>query len=106
MRDLFVAIGTHPLFPVASVLVGAFITWVVAWWYFKRSGDELRREADSLHKATSLIFSYLENQQADVKVQRDSKGRVSGLIVGASGIGRLGNVTGNATLTDGSANKS
>jgi hypothetical protein len=98
-------IGNHPLFPAASVLVatliGGLITWFAAWWYYKRSGDDLRNEADSLHKATSLVLSYLENQHAKVTVQRDSRGRVVGLNVGVSASARFG-ISGSGTLTDGS----
>jgi hypothetical protein len=89
-----VTIITHPLFGLA---VGAGVTWLVAWYYFKRAGEELRREAAMLHKATSLVLAYLENQRSDVTVQRDSEGRVIGLIVGMRASGRV-SITGHATL--------
>jgi hypothetical protein len=58
---------------------------VFAWFYYKRAGDELRAEAQALHTATGAILYYLEHPDAKIQVQRDDKGRVSGLIVSASG---------------------
>lgn len=90
---------THPPFGLA---VGVAATWLVARYYFKRAGDELKREAAMLHKATSLILAYLENRHSDVEVRRDSEGRVVGLKVGMSASGRIG-ATGHANLTDANA---
>jgi hypothetical protein len=102
MYELLVRIGSHPLFPAESVLVatliGGFITWFFAWWYYERSGSELRREADALHKSTSLVLAYLESRHADVKVQRDDKGHVTGIIVGVAAHGVAATV-GVGTLT-------
>ena len=78
MRDVL----THPLF---YFVTGSAVTWFFAWFYYKRAGDELRAEAQALHIATGAILYYLEHPDAKVQVQRDDKGRVSGLIVSASG---------------------
>jgi hypothetical protein len=78
MRDVL----THPVF---NFVAGSGITWFFAWFYYKRAGDELRAEAQALHTATGAILYYLEHPDAKIQVQRDDKGRVSGLIVSASG---------------------
>ncbi len=43
--------------PFVSVLVGAVVTWLFAWFYYKKAGDELREEAKNLAKQTTNILS-------------------------------------------------
>jgi hypothetical protein len=69
--------------PLISTLIGGAITWICAWFYYKRAGDELRKEAALLQKATSTIIYFLEHPEAEVKVQRDAAGRAVGVIVSA-----------------------
>jgi len=69
--------------PLVSILIGGAITWICAWFYYKRAGDELRKEAAFLQKATSAIIYLLEHREAEVKVQRDDAGRTVGFIVSA-----------------------
>jgi hypothetical protein len=69
--------------PLVSILIGGAITWICAWFYYKRAGDELRKEAAILQKATSAIIYFLEHPEAEVKVQRDDAGRAVGFIVSA-----------------------
>jgi len=69
---------------ILSVLIGGAITWFVAWWYYKRAGDELRQEAKLLHAATNAVICLLKNPDAATEIQYDSRGRVSGIIVSAS----------------------
>jgi len=73
---------THPLF---SLFIGSAVTWFAAWYYFKRAGDQLRRESQTLQAATRAIIYILENPGANITVQRDDAGNVMGLIVGISG---------------------
>ncbi|CRI66981.1 hypothetical protein THIOKS13320053 [Thiocapsa sp. KS1] len=79
-----------------SMLVGALITWVVAWFYYKRAGDELRQEAKHLKNATNAILAYLANPNAELEVIRDSKGNPESVAVGVVGKAR-GTSTANAT---------
>jgi hypothetical protein len=83
------ALGMHPLFPAVSVfvatLIGGLVAWFVAQRYYKRSVDDLRQEADQLHRAVDVVLGYLANQGANVEVKRDSNGRTTGLIVNAEG---------------------
>lgn len=81
MCAFLLAFVSHPL---TSVLLGAAITWFVAWFYYKRAGDELRQEAALLQKASNLIIYFLENPGADIQVQRDDAGRLMGLRVSAA----------------------
>ena len=73
---------THPL---VALLLGSAITWVVAWWYYKRAGDELRIESKRLLQTSNLILAFMENRAAVVAVDRDAEGMPTGLTVTASG---------------------
>lgn len=86
--------------PLVSMTIGASITWLAAWYYYKRAGDELRTEARALHTATSAIAYLLEHPNARTEVQRDEHGRVSGLVVNISGESAL-KFSLKGTLTDG-----
>lgn len=73
--------------PLFGVVVGAAVTWLTAWYYYKRAGDELRREAQKLQTATRAIVYMLENPDAKITVRRDGDGNATGLVVSASGTG-------------------
>jgi hypothetical protein len=64
-----------------GTLLGAVITWFVSRYYYKRAGDELRREAFILHKASIAICYQLENPDVKMKVMRDDKGLLTGEII-------------------------
>ena len=68
-----------------SILLGGAITWLVSWIYYKRSADELRREATTLRNATNAIIYIQQNPNAIVDVQRDKHGYLTGLLVNVSG---------------------
>ena len=80
MHSLFLQCLANPF---VSILIGGAITWICSWFYYKRAGNELRKEAAFLHKATSAIIYFLEHPEAEVKVQRDDAGRAVGFIVNA-----------------------
>jgi low affinity Fe/Cu permease len=61
--------------------VGAAVTWLAAWYYFKRAGDELQREAASLHKAVNFVIAYLQNQHGRITIEYDDQNRIKNLIV-------------------------
>jgi hypothetical protein len=77
---------------------GAAITWFAAWYYFKRAGEDLKAEAKSLHAATSAISYLLEHPGTKTEVQRDSQGRVTGILVSMSATASM-SFTGSATLS-------
>ncbi len=76
-----------------SIFVGGLITWVAAWIYYKRAGDEFRAETALLKRAKVAVAYMLEHPEAEIKVRRDNAGNPIGLIVSASA--RAG---GNATV--------
>ena len=65
--------------PLFSVLAGAAITWLAAWWYYAKAGKELQEESEKLRRASDLIVYYLQNPEADVTPKYDDKGHVVGL---------------------------
>ena len=71
---------------IASILLGALITWFFSWFYYKRAGDELRREARTLRSATDAILYIQQNPGARVELQRDAHGVVTGVLVNIEGI--------------------
>ena len=83
--------------PLVSVLLGAVITWIAAWWYYFKAGMELREEAARLRKASDLIIYCLANPNADFEPQYDDNGHVTGLAVKMSarigGSGRAGSAS-------------
>ena len=76
---------TSPYFSLASLIVGSLVTWFFAWHYFKKAGDELRKEAAQLRLKTDLVIYCLTNPGAEVTAKYDSAGNVVGLIVSARG---------------------
>jgi len=63
-----------------SMVVGAAVTWLVAWLYYRRAGSELRVEAAELRRLVGIILRALE--AADLaKLSRDSEGRVIGVVL-------------------------
>lgn len=106
MRAWFIWLGASPLFPALSVFIsvaiGALVTWFVARLYYQAASKDLTKEADALHRATSLVVSFLENPEIDKTMLRDEKGRVVGMAAGMRASGRL-SISGSATLTDGNA---
>lgn len=64
-----------------SVVIGVIATWVFAWLYYKRAGDELKREAMKLRKATHLILYCHIYPDAKVGPIYDEDGLISGLTV-------------------------
>jgi len=86
MCDLVKALLTEPMAStLLSVLVGGAITWLASWIYYKKAGNDLRRETELLRKANMAAVYMLEHPDASVEVQRDSAGNPIGLIVSATG---------------------
>src|SRR5437667_10668037 len=67
-----------------SMFVGGLITWLVAWMYYKRAGDEFRAETSQLKKANRVVAYMLEHPDAEIEVRCDKEGNPTGLIVSAT----------------------
>ncbi len=79
------AVFANPaLAALISIFVGAAITWLAAWFYYKKAGDDLKAEAVLLRKANMAVVYMLEHPDADIEVRRDSAGNPIGLIVSAT----------------------
>jgi hypothetical protein len=67
---------------VLELAVGAFVGTVAGWgithYYARRSSQELRREAESLRRLTTLILRGLE-EAGLVEFSRDEQGRFIGI---------------------------
>jgi len=72
-----------------GVAIGGVITWLVSRYYYKKAGNELKQEATELRRLTNVVLRGLEDA-GSVKLNRDTSGKVIGLIIEAS-----------ARLTDG-----
>lgn len=59
---------------ILSVLIGAAITWLVSWYYYKRAGDELKIEAERLQRTNEMILRWLEVDGNNIKIIRDDAG--------------------------------
>lgn len=75
---------------LVSIVVGGGITWFVAWLYYKKAGDELKKEAELLRKASMTIVYMLEHPEANIEVSRDDAGNPTGLKVRAIGSVKAG----------------
>ena len=65
--------------PIVSVFTGSAITWLFAWLYYKKAGDELKVEATRLQRTTELILRWLEASGENVSVIRQPDGTPTGL---------------------------
>lgn len=57
-------------------LVGALVTWFFSFFYYKRAGDDLKKEAQELHRQTQLILVALE-QGGLIELRREN-GKIIG----------------------------
>lgn len=67
-----------------SMFVGAGITWLASWRYYKKAGDELKAETALLKKANMAIAYMLEHPGADIEIKRNEAGNPVALIVAAA----------------------
>jgi hypothetical protein len=66
---------------ILATLVGGVVTWLVAWYYYKRAGDELLAESKKLKLASDLILYKLQYPDTPTQLRRNDSGEVVGLIV-------------------------
>lgn len=62
-----------------GVLSGSVVTWIVAWYYYKKAGDELLRESKKLKETSDLILYKLHYPDTATEMKRNEKGDVVGL---------------------------
>ncbi len=79
---------TEIFISLISLLAGAFVTWIVARYYYMRAGDELRQEASELRKLNSMILQALE-KKGWVKLDRDASGKILGFVFEYAGSGEI-----------------
>ena len=60
--------------PITQIFIGAAITWLAAWWYYRKAGNELRDEAKGLRKLSKMILRWLEVDGKNIKLVRDEEG--------------------------------
>jgi len=65
---------------IIPVLIGAGVTWLAAWLYYKKAGNELRQETAKLRRLTTLVLHSLEEASL-VKLRRDESGKIIGLVI-------------------------
>ncbi|WP_141400769.1 hypothetical protein [Pseudoxanthomonas wuyuanensis] len=63
------------IYTIISILIGAGITWLVSWYYYKRAGDGLKAEADRLQRTNEMILRWLEVDGNNIKIIRDDHGK-------------------------------
>jgi hypothetical protein len=70
---------------VLSMVIGSAITWLAAWWYYRRAGAELRQEAAKLHRLTTIVLNALESaSQLGIELTRDASGEIVALSIRGS----------------------
>lgn len=79
------ALGDPAIATLVGIFIGGGITWLAAWIYYKKAGDELKKETALLRKANMAIVYMLEHPNAKAEVSRDAEGNPVGLIVSARG---------------------
>jgi hypothetical protein len=75
---------------LASNIFGAATTWLFAWLYYKKAGDELKQEAEQLKTISRGVVYMLEHPEAKIEVTRDDAGNLTGLRVSSSGSAEAG----------------
>ena len=63
--------------------VGACVTWLAAWLYYKKAGNQLTKETAELRRLTILVLRGLETADL-VTLNRDASGKIIGFIIKAS----------------------
>lgn len=82
---------------ITGVIIGGLITWVVAWLYYKKAGDELKIEADRIRRLSTFICDALE-QAGLTAFKRNKDGEIAAQYVELRATGRI-KLGGTGTLT-------
>lgn len=65
---------------VIGVLFGGLITWIAAWYYYKKAGDQLLAESKKLKQTSDLILYKLQYPDTSTQLKRNEYGEVVGLL--------------------------
>jgi hypothetical protein len=70
-----------------GVFVGAVITWLAAWWYYRKASEDLLKESIELRRLNKLMLLGMEHA-GWVKLTKDNDGNILGFeqVVEPSGI--------------------
>jgi hypothetical protein len=63
-----------------GIIVGAAITWLVTWLYYRKAAKELSCETSELRRLTTLVLDGLEKAKM-INLTRNESGQISGLNV-------------------------
>ena len=69
------------VFTAIGVILGGLITWIVAWIYYKKAGDQLVVESNKLKLTSDLVLYKLQYPETPTQLKRNESGEVIGLIV-------------------------
>jgi hypothetical protein len=62
---------------MVGIFIGGIITWLVAWYYYRKAGQELKQEAAELRRLNNLMLHGMEH--ADwIKLTRNNFGQILG----------------------------
>lgn len=62
---------------VLGIFIGGIITWLVAWYYYREAGQELKNEAAELRRLNALMLHGME-YAGWIKLSRDNSGQILG----------------------------
>lgn len=65
---------------LGSLVLGAIIGWFISWYFNKRSGEELAREAAELRRLANLVLHGLETGGI-IELNRDPSGKILGIVI-------------------------
>ena len=68
---------------IVSILIGGFITWIAAHWYYVRAAREMAAETKALKNLHRISLQAMEDAGM-VKLNRNSAGDIVGMIHEAS----------------------
>ena len=62
---------------LVGIFIGAIITWLVAWYYYWKAGQELKQEAAELRRLNNLMLLSMEHASW-IKLTRNNSGQILG----------------------------
>ncbi len=74
---------------IGLFVAGALIGWIISFYFYKKSSDELRSEAAELRKLSVIMLNALEDLKM-VKLNRDAEGNIIGRHVTRSMVEHIG----------------
>ena len=60
-----------------GIIGGGLITWLAAWWYYRKASRDLLSEASELRRLNRLMLLGMENA-GWVELTKDEKGNILG----------------------------